>query len=166
MTLNVSLCLGPDWIIYAWVKWSVVRLLESSAISISAMASFRVKTFAFCCAMPFWKSETRVTTEGRRRDRWQKRDRLMKRQKRSACKKQKREWQSSGRCMLFVSTRRAKCQFFVLHQWVMAAIIPPNGYKQAILAHCCHTQMKKARVLHSGDTQSQHGKWSVKACEA
>lgn len=54
----------------------------------------------------------------------------------------------------------SKMSVSVLHQWVMAAIIPPSGYKQAILAHCFH------RVLHSGDTKSQHGKWSVKACEA
>lgn len=56
--------------------------------------------------------------------------------------------------------KESKMSVCVLHQWVMAAIIPPSGYKQAILAHCFH------RVLHSGDTTSQHGKWSVKACEA
>ncbi|CAB1444180.1 unnamed protein product [Pleuronectes platessa] len=32
----------------------------------------------------------------------------------------------------------------------MAAIIPPNGYKQAMLAHCFHTQMKQAEFSTVG----------------
>lgn len=110
MTLNASLCLGPDWIIYAWVKWSVVKLLESSAISISATTSFKghdlclVVWYQLKRVIGRWKQSTGETW--RQTDKWRIREK-----KGNTTKKQKREWQSCGRYTLFVSARRVKCQF-------------------------------------------------------
>lgn len=57
--------------------------------------------------------------------------------------------------------KKSEMSVFVLHQWVMAAIIPPNGYKQAILAHCFHTKMKQAEFSTVGIPRAsrENGVW-------
>lgn len=94
------------------------------------------------------RQKTRETDPGRKRE-WETKERVTE------------QWEVYAVCQ----HKASKMSVFVLHQWVMAAIIPPNGFKQAILAQFPHPD-ETGRVLHSGDTQTQHGKWSVKACEA
>lgn len=50
---------------------------------------------------------------------------------------------------------------FVMHQWGMAAIILPSGYKQAILAHSFHTQMKHTELSTVGMPRAsrENGVW-------
>lgn len=60
-----------------------------------------------------------------------------------------------------LSAQESEMSVFVLNQWVMVAIIPPNGYKQAILAHCFHTQMKQAEFSTVGIPRAsmENGVW-------
>ncbi len=167
MTLLVSLCVGPDWIIYAWVKWSVVKLLESSAISIPATASFRGRDL--CLAVRYQLRRANCGEKPsrwetwRQRDKWQKRDRQMEREG----KKREHLWETKERVMeqwevyAVCQHKESEMSVFVLHQWMMAAIIPPNGYKQAILAHCFHTQMKQAEFSTVGIPRAsmENGVW-------
>lgn len=49
------------------------------------------------------------------------------------------ERQNSGRDVCCLSTQGEQNVSFVMHQWVMAAIILPSGYKQAVLEHTVST---------------------------
>lgn len=70
MSLNVSPCLVLDWIIYVCVKWSV-KLLESSAISISATTSCRGRDL---CILVLELQSLNCGWGRRRRETWTQRD--------------------------------------------------------------------------------------------
>lgn len=167
MTLNVSLCLAPDWIIYAWVKWSDPKLLESCAISISATASFRGHDLCLAvsvCVIANLKGWTVCDNNGRligneTNDTEDTENGEMERKQGAHEGKKKRVTAVGGSHCL--SAQGSKMSVFVLNQWVMVAIIPPNGYKQAILAHCFHTQMKQAEFSTVGIPRAsmENGVW-------
>lgn len=164
MTLNVSLCLGPDWIIYVWVKWSVVKLLESSAISISATTSFRGHDL--CLVVWYWRGadewrdlqkDRQMTKEGETMWEMDSEKGGGGKGKEETKERVTEQWEVCAVCQ----HKESEMSAFVLHQWVMAAIIPPNGYKQAILAHRFHTQMKQAEFSTVGIPRAsmENGVW-------